>query len=196
MNDESAVAGTIPLPEIRPQALFVEDNVNFCTALGFPLERRGLGLTSARNSDQALELLRVSSFDAVLIDWKLDGSALDGLELLKRIRSTYHDLPIVFITGFDNKEIQHESQQAGANAYLVKDDDSERICSVVQALVVRGRSRGPWLALGRRMDGLGVSISDLGEPMPSALAKMCTSLGQGLRRADLAEITGLSQDRF
>ena len=191
-----AADGTLPFPEIRPQVLFVDDNVNFCTGLRFPMERRGLGLTSARDSEQALELLRLSSFDVALVDWKLDGSRLDGLELLKRIRTTYHNLPIVFITAFDNKEIQRDSQQAGADAYLVKDGDSEGLCDVVEALAVRGRSRGPWLALGRRMDELGVSLSDLGEPMCKVLAKMCTSLGQRLRRADLAECTGLSKDRF
>ena len=143
-----------------------------------------------------MSLLRVSSFDVALIDWKLDGSPLDGLELLKHIRSTYHDLPVLFITGLDNKAIEIESRQAGADEYLVKDADGEGLCNIVQALAVVGRRRGAWLALGRRLDELGVSVSELDESTRTALAKMCTSLGQGLRRADLAMAAELSPDRF
>ena len=193
---DGAVHATRPFPEIRPRALLVDDNVNFCAGLHFPMERRGLALTSARDSEQALDLLRGSSFDVALIDWKLDGSPLDGLELLDQIRTTYHDLPVLFITAFDNKEIESESRQAGADEYLVKDDDGEGLCNIVQALVVTGRRRGAWLALGRRLAELGVSVSELDESTRTALAKMCTSLGQGLRRADLAKSTGLSLDRF
>ena len=194
--DARPADSTVPFFEIRPQVIVVDDHVNFCTGLRFAMEGRGFGLSSARSSAQALDMLRRSSFDVALIDWKLDGSRLDGLELLRRIRSTYHDLPTAFITGFDNEDVQRDSRRAGADAYLVKPGEREEICDVLVALAVTGRSRGAWQALSRLMDELGVSLADLDAPVRRALAKMCTSLGQGLRRADVAECVELSEDRF
>ncbi len=190
-----AVDDGIPFPEIRPQVLFVEDEPSFSTAVRFLLERHGLDLTAARGSDRALELLRTSVFDVALIDWKLDGSPLDGLELLKETRRKYHGLPLAFITAFDDEEIQTKATQAGADAYLTKGDD-EALCKTLKSLVRRSRSQEEWTVLARMLDELGVALSDVDESTRKALARMCLCLRDSPRMSDLANAVRLAPKQF
>ena len=185
----------IPFPEIRPHLLLVEDERGFANALRFLLEPRGFDVTRVRRSDEALKLLESSVFDAVLIDWKLDDSPLDGLDLLKAIRSRRRGLPIVFITIFDDEDIQAKATQAGADEYLGK-RDSSMLPGVLANLIRRSRSEEEWRVMESILADLGVALPDVAEPIRRALVWLCLHLRDGPRIGDAANAVRLAPKQF
>ena len=186
---------TIPFPEIGPRILLVEDERGFANALRFLLEPRGFNLTPVRRSDEALKLLKSSVFDAALIDWKLNGSRLDGLDLLKAIRPKHRGLPIVFITMFDDEDIQTKATRAGADEYLDK-RDSSMLPGVLGDLIRRSRSQEEWRVMESILADLGVALSDVAEPIRRALAWLCLHLSDGPRIGDAATAVRLAPKEF
>jgi two-component system chemotaxis response regulator CheY len=82
-----------------------------------------LGFTNviaAQDGQQALELVREDSVDFLITD--LDMPAMDGIELLRTIRSddALKHLPVLFITGDAEKNSIVAAAQAGVNDYLIK----------------------------------------------------------------------------
>ena len=129
------------------------------------------------------------------IDGQLLPPGMDGLDLLKRITTKYRDFPTLFITAYDNPDIESDAYRYGANAYLPK-GEHEEIHWALRDLIARSRTKGVWRALGRLLHELGVSLSEVGEPTREALARMCTGLAQGLRRADWAKAAALPEPEF
>jgi signal transduction histidine kinase len=76
----------------------------------------------ARSVVSGLELWRSGEFDVVLLDYRLGPRT--GLELLKTIRESGSQVPIIVLTGQREQSIDIESLAAGATDYLVKGDFS------------------------------------------------------------------------
>ena len=73
--------------------------------------------TTAGSVGEAKQVLKDSSFDAVISDYSLgDGSALDVLAMVK-------DAPVILVTGAGDEEVAVQVWQAGAYDYLTKDVD-------------------------------------------------------------------------
>lgn len=70
--------------------------------------------------ESALETLREQRHDVCLLDYHLGGH--DGLELLKQVRDEGIDIPVVMLTGQENRALDLGAMQAGASDYLVKPD--------------------------------------------------------------------------
>ncbi len=69
--------------------------------------------------EEALEILKKETFDVVLLDIKLPG--MSGLEVLKNIRETHKNLPVVMITGFGfDEELIAKTKQFGCSGYIGK----------------------------------------------------------------------------
>ena len=123
---------TIPkLPTPRPsserlaslQLLLVEDD-EICRISGKSLlEKMGHQVVTANNGEEALEALRVGSFDCVLMDIQMD--ILDGVETTRRIRSGNYGLldthiPIIAMTAFAMAGDREKFLEAGMNDYIAK----------------------------------------------------------------------------
>jgi sigma-B regulation protein RsbU (phosphoserine phosphatase) len=103
--------------------LIVDDEPMDREMLSRFLQRHGFAITEAQDGEQAVELLRRTSFDLVLLDAVKPG--LGGLEVLKIIRQTYAptDLPLLMATVKDTSLDLVEALQLGANDYLTKPFD-------------------------------------------------------------------------
>ena len=77
-------------------------------------------IDEAEDGQDALNKLRVSTFDFVISDWNMP--VLDGLELLKTIRrdAALAKLPVLMVTAEAKRENIIAAAQAGANGYIVK----------------------------------------------------------------------------
>ncbi len=65
--------------------------------------------------------------DVILLDYNLDskeGSALNGLEILKRIKQLLHAVPVIFISASDDPQISADIIKYGAFDYIVKGDQA------------------------------------------------------------------------
>ena len=63
---------------------------------------KGAEVTEAADADQAAEILKHTPHDVALVDVRMPGR--DGLELLKEIRQSWPQLPVIMLSSYDNGE--------------------------------------------------------------------------------------------
>jgi CheY-like chemotaxis protein len=113
--------------------LLVDDDVRNVFALTSALEQRGAKVEVGRNGFEAIgKLDEVASIDLVLMDIMMPG--MDGMEAMRRIRADgrFNRLPIIAITAKAMKDDQEQCLAAGANDYLAKPIDLNRLYSLLR----------------------------------------------------------------
>ncbi len=113
--------------------LLVDDDVRNIFALTSALEAKGLLVEVGRNGFEALDKLdQVTDIDLVLMDIMMPG--MDGLEATRLIRKNprFIKLPIIAVTAKAMKDDQEQCLQAGANDYLAKPIDLDRLMSLLR----------------------------------------------------------------
>ena len=87
-----------PTNERAPRVLLVEDERHIVESLSFVLEREGFEVSAAADGESALERLRASRPDVLVLDVMLP--RLGGLEVLKLVRAdaALRTLPVVVLT--------------------------------------------------------------------------------------------------
>jgi two-component system probable response regulator PhcQ len=113
---------TKPAPR---RILIVDDEENVCRALGRCLRREGYELLFANQPDQALELLKTTSVDAVLSDHLMPN--MTGLDFLKMVRNRYPDCLRIMLTGHADMQTAIDAiNQGEIYRFLTKPwDDTE-----------------------------------------------------------------------
>jgi two-component system, NtrC family, response regulator AtoC len=108
-----------------PRVLFVEDEAPFRMFAGSFLEENGFRLTYAENAAIALEAVKSTPHDLVLLDLNLPDQ--HGLEVLRRIRSSYPQLRVIVLTAYGDAETAVKALKAGATDYLTKPIELDRL---------------------------------------------------------------------
>ena len=98
--------------------LLIDDEAIALTNLSHVLQREGYSVTACRDGESGLAALRKTDFDLVLTDLKMPG--IDGMEVLREVRTRYHDVPVIMITGHASLDSAVEAMKAGAYHYLAK----------------------------------------------------------------------------
>lgn len=86
-------------------------------------------VTEAENADQAIEILSRERQDVALVDIRMPGR--DGLDLLREIRASWPELPVIMLTCFDNSEYVKAALAQGAAGYLLKDSTPEDLTQAI-----------------------------------------------------------------
>jgi CheY-like chemotaxis protein/signal transduction histidine kinase/CHASE3 domain sensor protein len=123
--------------------LIAEDDVRNVFALTSLLEGRGVKLQIARNGREAIAALEASlqdpekKIDLVLMDIMMP--EMDGLTAMKeiRLRQEWRKLPIIALTAKAMRSDQEQCLAAGANDYLAKPLDVEKLLSLVRVWMPR-----------------------------------------------------------
>ncbi|MBB2494375.1 response regulator [Aquipseudomonas ullengensis] len=113
--------------------LLVDDDVRNIFALSSALEHKGAVIEIARNGHEALAKLNaVADIDLVLMDVMMPG--MDGYEATRAIRlePRWRNLPIIAVTAKAMKDDQERCREAGANDYLAKPIDLDRLFSLIR----------------------------------------------------------------
>ena len=105
--------------------LIVDDEKNYPPILSAVLEEEGFETLTANSGREALEIVQNADVDIVLTDMKMP--AMDGIELLERIKKKDPDLPVIMMTAHGTVEKAVEAMQKGAYSYLLKPFDNERL---------------------------------------------------------------------
>ncbi len=113
--------------------LLVDDDVRNIFALSSALEQKGATVEVARNGHEALAKLRErDDIDLVLMDVMMP--EMDGYEATRQIRQEerWKNLPIIAVTAKAMKDDQERCREAGANDYLAKPIDLDRLFSLIR----------------------------------------------------------------
>jgi CheY-like chemotaxis protein len=119
------------------QILLVDDDVRNAFALSKLLSDKGLKVTIASSGQKALDNLEENTYDLVLMDIMMP--QMDGYETIQRIRKQAHlrTLPILALTAKAMKGDREKCIQAGANDYLPKPIDAQRLFSMLRVWLYR-----------------------------------------------------------
>ena len=98
--------------------LVVEDDASLLSGLALNLRRAGYRVLTAADGEAAVAAFEEERPDLVLLDLMLPG--MDGLEILRRIRSTDTALPVVVLTALGDPDDKVRGLDIGANDYVTK----------------------------------------------------------------------------
>lgn len=118
----------------RATVLVVDDEPGICRALSEYLAAEGHVALTASNAEEGLKLASLGP-QVAFVDLRLPG--MDGLSLLKQLRSLRPDLQIVLITAFGGTDAAIQATQAGAYAYLPKPFDIDEVGRIVRRALAR-----------------------------------------------------------
>jgi DNA-binding NtrC family response regulator len=109
----------------RGRVLVVEDEAYVRDSLVEILRSRGFQVAPAASVTEAMTALARSPVDVVLSDLKMPGA--DGLELVKRMQSSWPEVPVVLLTAHGTVASAVECLKAGASDYILKPADPEAL---------------------------------------------------------------------
>lgn len=121
--------------------LVVDDEADIRELIGGILEDEGHATRLAQDSDQTLQLIEERRPALVILDIWLQGSKLDGLELLDRIKKANPDLPVIIISGHGNIETAVAAIQRGAYDYIEKPFKADRLVLITTRALEASRLR-------------------------------------------------------
>jgi two-component system chemotaxis sensor kinase CheA len=124
--------------ESKPKTLHilvVDDSIATRTLEKNLLESAGFIVTTATDGYNALQVLETESCDIVISDVQMPN--MDGFELARAIKNRYGDqIPVVIISALGSDEDKAKGLEAGADAYIVKKDLTQReLVSTIEQLV-------------------------------------------------------------
>jgi len=125
----------------RALVLVVEDDPETRQFYIEALARNGFRVDAAHNGHQALEKALRSPPDLVLLDIAVPG--IDGIELCRRLRADArtHDVPVLAVTGYDDRDYPDRARLAGANQVLIKPCDADLLVAEARRLIGDSQER-------------------------------------------------------
>jgi len=117
------------------RVLVVDDEANIAELLRMALRYEGWDVAVALTGSQAVATARKQGPDAVVLDMMLPD--FDGMEVLRRLRSEQHDIPVLFLTARDAVEDRVAGLTAGGDDYVTKPFSLEEVVARLRALMRR-----------------------------------------------------------
>ncbi|WP_092500070.1 winged helix-turn-helix domain-containing protein [Faunimonas pinastri] len=121
------------------KVLLIEDDRSMADYVASGLREEGHGTDIANDGLSGLELVMTRSYDALVVDRMLPG--LDGLSLVRALRSSGKDVPVLFLTSVGGVDDRVEGLEAGADDYLLKPFAFSELLARLNALIRRAPVR-------------------------------------------------------
>ncbi|MED1172710.1 two-component system response regulator YkoG [Bacillus inaquosorum] len=118
--------------------LIVEDEEKIARVLQLELEYEGYSVTIKQNGTEGLNAAAEGGYSLVLLDVMLPG--LSGLEVLRRLRKTDQQTPVILLTARDSIPDKVTGLDIGANDYVTKPFEIEELLARIRAAL---RQNGP-----------------------------------------------------
>jgi len=119
--------------------LIIDDEADIRELVAGILEDEGYTTRTARDSDDAMAAIAARRPNLIFLDIWLQGSRLDGLQMLASIKSDHPDLPIVMISGHGNIETAVAAIKQGAYDFIEKPFKVDRLVLVADRALETSR---------------------------------------------------------
>lgn len=118
--------------------LVIDDDESILQLVTIHLTRAGYLVLTARNAEQALELMETQSIHLVISDVMMPG--MDGVAMTKVLRERY-DVPVILLTARGSLEDKTRGFMAGSEDYVVKPFEPEELLFRIAAILRRTNPR-------------------------------------------------------
>src|SRR6185436_1627748 len=119
--------------------LIVDDENDIRELVAGILEDEGFETRTARDSDSALSAVALRRPNLLFLDIWLQGSKLDGLQLLDNVKEQHPELPVVMISGHGNIETAVSAIKRGAYDFIEKPFKADRLLLVANRALENSR---------------------------------------------------------
>jgi two-component system nitrogen regulation response regulator NtrX len=119
--------------------LIVDDEADICELVAGLLQDEGYTTRTARDSDSALNEVKNRRPNLLFLDIWLQGSRLDGLQLLDSVKEIHPELPVVMISGHGNIETAVSAIKRGAYDFIEKPFKADRLVLVADRALETSR---------------------------------------------------------
>src|SRR6476619_1581479 len=121
------------------EILIVDDEADIRDLVAGILQDEGYVTRTARNSDDALAVIVARRPNLLFLDIWLQGSKLDGLQLLDTVKTQHPELPVVMISGHGNIETAVSAIKRGAYDFIEKPFKADRLVLVANRALENSR---------------------------------------------------------
>lgn len=122
----------------KRKILIVDDEIDILELLKARLQANDYEVVATSNGADAIPLLKKTKPDALLLDIMMPG--IDGLEILKKIRSEDKNFPVFIITAYSNEERRDIAGRFNASGFILKTDDLQpEIDKITSTLEIASR---------------------------------------------------------
>jgi DNA-binding NtrC family response regulator len=129
--------------------LVIDDEGGIRESLEVLLSLEGYSIKTAPDGEQGLRMLEMESFDLVLLDLALPGQS--GLDLLPQIKERQPETPVIMITAYGTVENVVDAIRAGAENFVQKPWDNEKLLADIRSAVARYKAEEENLQLKRTL---------------------------------------------
>jgi DNA-binding NtrC family response regulator len=129
--------------------LVIDDEGGIRESLEVLLSLEGYSVKTAPDGEQGLRMLEMESFDLILLDLALPGQS--GLDLLPQIKERQPETPVIMITAYGTVENVVEAIRAGAENFVQKPWDNEKLLADIRSAVARYKAEEENLQLKRTL---------------------------------------------
>jgi DNA-binding NtrC family response regulator len=127
--------------------LIIDDEPSIRESLDTLLTLEGFDVTLAPDGARGLDILSRADFDLLLLDLALPGES--GIDLLPRITAMHPNLPVIMITAFGTVGNVVDAVRAGAENFIQKPWDNEKLLADIRSAIARHRAEAEVIQLKR-----------------------------------------------
>ena len=121
--------------------LLVEDDPTTSKSIELMLTRANLNVYATDLGEEAVDLAKLYDYDLILLD--LDLPDMNGHEVLRRLRVSKVETPILILTGADDTESKLKGFGFGADDYMTKPFHRQELVARIHAIVRRSKAYFP-----------------------------------------------------
>jgi len=154
--------------ESRQSILIVDDEAGPREALNMIL-KPFYGVYNAVDGNQAMEMIRKTDLDLVILDLKMPG--FQGTDILREIKKEKSEIEVVILTGYGSLKTAVDAIRLGASDYLLKPFNVTEIIAVINRLLAKKKKQGQLMNFLNELGGLVGYGSTLEEVRDSIASK-------------------------
>jgi DNA-binding NtrC family response regulator len=149
---------------LKSSILIIDDEREIRESLGQLLELEGYLWESAATAEEGLHKLSEGVYDLVLLDINLPDRS--GLEVLRSIKQENPMISVIMITAYDSSQVAFEASKEGADSYISKPWDNDKVLVEIRNLLDKSRLQVENIQLRRALKRYGLpNLVGRSEPM-------------------------------
>ena len=143
--------------------LVVEDEKRLNRIISEALEDEGYSVDSCFNGLDALDYAAGADYDVIILDIMMP--RMDGLEVVRRLRSGGNSTPVLFLTARDSVADRVTGLESGGDYYLVKPFDFQELMAVVRVMTRKytGNRANVYTIADLRLDATAKTVTRAGK---------------------------------